>query len=50
MGVILLVVGAISGAIAMLGTRWALIFLAIIGLVGVVFSRTLEEVSAPQSG
>ncbi|BAC17827.1 hypothetical protein [Corynebacterium efficiens YS-314] len=49
MGVILLVVGAISGAVAMLGTSWALIFLAVIGLVGVVFSRTLEEVSAPQS-
>lgn len=50
MGVILLVVGALSGAIAMLGTSWALIFLATVGLVGVVFSRTLEEVSAPQSG
>ena len=50
MGVILLLVGALSGVIAMLGTRWALIFLAVIGLVGVVFSRTLEEVSAPQSG
>lgn len=46
MGVILLAVGAISGGIASLGTQWALLFLAATGLIGVVFSRTLQEVSA----
>lgn len=46
MGVILLGVGAISGGLAMVGPSWALIFLAVSGLAGVVASRNLKEVSA----
>ncbi len=48
MGVILLVVGALSGAVAVAGTEFALLFLAATGLLGVVFSRSLKEVSAPE--
>lgn len=46
MGVILLLVGAISGIIAMAGARAALIALAIIGIVGFLLARSLPEVSA----
>nr|WP_240393877.1 MFS transporter [Corynebacterium lactis] len=45
MGIILLVVGALSGAIAMLGSSAALVFLAVIGLVGVAMSSRLKDVS-----
>ncbi|TVR35543.1 MAG: MFS transporter [Nitriliruptor sp.] len=46
MGVLLLVVGAVSSAIALLGPAAALLFLAVLGLVGVVVARSLPEVSA----
>lgn len=46
MGVILLVVGALSGIVALAGSSAALIFLAVIGLIGVVASLRLREVSA----
>ena len=45
MGVILLVVGVLSGVVSAWGPEFALLFLAVIGLVGVAFSRTLVEVS-----
>ena len=45
MGVILLVVGAISSAIAGFGIVWALLFLAALGVLGVVSSTRLAEVS-----
>lgn len=44
-GVLLLVVGAISGALALLGAVAALVFLAVLGLVGVGVARTLPDVS-----
>lgn len=44
MGVILLVVGAVSSAIAGFGVEWALLFLAGLGLLGVVSSLRLPEV------
>ncbi|MDO5512717.1 MFS transporter [Corynebacterium sp.] len=47
MGVILLLIGAVSGAVAQLGPSAALLFLAAIGLVGVVYARRLRDVSAP---
>src|SRR5699024_8165409 len=45
MGLILLVVGALSSALAPLGIAWALLFLAGLGLLGVVGSARLPEVS-----
>ena len=45
MGVILLATGAISGALAQAGPNWALVFLAALGLLGVLVGRTLPEVS-----
>ncbi|MFP7366454.1 MFS transporter [Corynebacterium callunae] len=45
MGLILLLVGALSGALSVLGNDIALIFLAIIGLCGVFFAKSLKEVS-----
>lgn len=45
MGVILLVIGAISGAVAQLGPSAALLFLAAIGFVGVGAARRLRDVS-----
>jgi hypothetical protein len=45
MGLLLLVTGAVSSAVALLGPEAALLFLAVLGLVGVVVSRTLPEVS-----
>lgn len=50
MGVLLLVAGALSGALALLGAQAALIFLAALGLAGVVVSRTLPEVSQQDPG
>lgn len=47
MGAILLLVGGISGAVAHLGSGEALLFLAAIGLVGVVAARRMRDVSAP---
>lgn len=49
MGVVLLVVGAVSSAIAVLGPQAALIFLAVVGYAGVVGARNLKEVSATAS-
>lgn len=46
MGVILLVTGAISGGLAMLGPMWALGFFAVLGFIGVAMARALPEVSA----
>lgn len=45
MGVLLLVTGAVSSALAQLGPEAALLFLAGLGLVGVVVGRSLDEVS-----
>ncbi|WP_068257376.1 MFS transporter [Janibacter corallicola] len=45
MGLVLLLVGGISSAIATLGTEWALVFLAALGLLGVLGSVRLPEVS-----
>lgn len=45
MGIILLLVGAISGVVALLGPSAALIFLAAIGFVGVMAARNLPDVS-----
>jgi hypothetical protein len=44
-GVLLLVTGAVSSALAGLGNEAALVFLAALGLVGVAVGRTLPEVS-----
>jgi len=46
MGVILLLVGAVSGVVAQAGSSAALVFLAAVGLVGVVAARRLKDVSA----
>lgn len=46
-GVLLLVVGAASSAVALLGPVVALAFLAALGLVGVAVARTLPDVSRP---
>ena len=46
MGVVLLVVGAISSAVALLGPQAALIFLAVVGYAGVFGAANLKEVSA----
>lgn len=45
MGFILLIVGAISSALAIFGVVWALLFLAVMGLVGVFASTRLPDVS-----
>ncbi|HEY4615626.1 MAG TPA: MFS transporter [Citricoccus sp.] len=42
-GVLLLVAGALSGALALLGPEAALAFLAVMGLVGVLVSHSLPE-------
>lgn len=44
-GVLLLVTGAISGALAQLGVEVALGFLAMLGVLGALLARTLPEVS-----
>lgn len=46
MGVILLGVGVVSGAIAMLGASAALVFLAVVGFAGVGGASSLRDVSA----
>lgn len=46
MGVLLLVAGGLSSAIALLGPEAALLFLAILGLTGVIVSRSLPDVGA----
>ncbi|QYH20442.1 MFS transporter [Corynebacterium aquatimens] len=46
MGVVLLVVGAVSSAVSMLGPQAALLFLAAIGFAGVVGASRLKGVSA----
>lgn len=46
MGVLLLVAGAASSGVALLGPVAALLFLAVLGLVGVVVARSLPDVSA----
>lgn len=45
MGVILLVVGAISSALAVLGVHWALAFLAVLGVIGAASAVSMPEVS-----
>jgi len=45
MGIILLVVGGISSALAVLGVQWSLIFLAVLGVIGAVSAVTMPEVS-----
>lgn len=45
MGLILLTVGGISSVLATLGLEWALLFLAALGLLGVLASAKLPEVS-----
>lgn len=45
MGVLLLVAGVLTGGLALLGEEVALLFLGILGLAGVVVSRTLPRVS-----
>lgn len=50
MGVLLLVVGAVSAGLAVLGAVAALAFLAVLGLVGVLVSRSLPEVSKGAAG
>ncbi|WP_017611473.1 MFS transporter [Nocardiopsis xinjiangensis] len=45
LGIVLLVVGGISSLLALLGVVWALVFLAALGLVGVVAGSRLPEVS-----
>ena len=46
MGIVLLLVGAISSAVALLGPQAALIFLAVVGYAGVFGAANLKEVSA----
>lgn len=45
MGVVLIVVGAISSAVALLGPQAALLFLAVVGYAGVFGASNLKEVS-----
>lgn len=45
LGVVLLVVGGISSALAAVDPQWAVLFLALLGLAGVVTSWSLPEVS-----
>lgn len=46
MGIILLVVGGISSVIALAGVEWALVFLAILGLIGAASALRMPEASA----
>ncbi|WP_017574726.1 MFS transporter [Nocardiopsis kunsanensis] len=45
LGIVLLVVGGVSSLLALVGVVWALVFLAVLGLVGVVAGSRLPEVS-----
>ena len=49
LGIVLLIVGGISSLLAMLHIFAALLFLAVTGLIGVVVSSRLPEVSASSS-
>ncbi|MGO1385890.1 MAG: MFS transporter [Arachnia sp.] len=46
MGLILLATGGVTAALATLGVNWALGFLAVLGVIGVVSALRLPEVSA----
>lgn len=46
MGFFLLVTGAISGALTLFGTHIAIIFLAVMGLVGTFMAKNMKDVSA----
>lgn len=46
MGIVLLIVGAVSGVIASFGPSAALLFLAAVGMAGVAMSARLKDVSA----
>mgnify|MGYP001940779339 FL=1 len=46
MGLMLLIVGAITSVVASFGTQAALIFLAVVGYAGVAGAWNLREVSA----
>ena len=45
MGVVLLLVGALSSAISVFGPQITLIFLAIVGFIGVASAASLKDVS-----
>lgn len=45
MGIILLLVGGISSALALIGVQWALVFLAVLGLIGAASALTMPDVS-----
>ena len=45
MGLILLAVGGVSSALAVFGVPWALVFLAILGLIGAFSALSMPEVS-----
>ncbi|MBB1027037.1 MFS transporter, partial [Dietzia sp. DQ11-38-2] len=45
MGVILLVTGGITSALALAGIEWALVFLAVLGVIGAVSGLRMPEVS-----
>ncbi|MGX1856363.1 MFS transporter [Dietzia sp. NPDC055340] len=45
MGIILLLVGGISSALALIGVQWALVFLAVMGLIGAASALTMPDVS-----
>ena len=45
MGVILLVVGGVSSALAAMSVDWALVFLAVLGLIGAASAISMPEVS-----
>lgn len=49
LGIVLLIVGAISSAIAAIDIAWALVFLAGMGLLGIVAGGRLPDVSARRS-
>lgn len=49
MGVILLITGVVSGAIAHFGPHAALVFLAALGIAGAIMARQLADVSHPTS-
>jgi MFS family permease len=50
MGVMLLVAGAVSSALALVSAQVALLFLALLGVIGVVAARTLPEVGIRPTG
>lgn len=46
MGVLLLAAGALTGVLAIWGNEWALVLLAVLGVIGALMGRSLPEVSA----